>query len=70
MKSIINKKLTLLLAFVFSALIFAQTPPEPGTEGEIGDGTSPINMYVVWLFLIAVAFIFATYKHRRSLKNI
>lgn len=74
MRNFINKKLVMLVLLGLSFIAKAQTtppPPPPGEEGDIGGLSQPIDGYIFWLLIIAVAMIFIAYnKKYKLIKNI
>ena len=74
MRNKFYSKVSLLLFVVFSFFVDAQymegaEPPEPGTQsGDIGSmfPTSPIDHYIILLFITAIFLAFYTIKSKKS----
>lgn len=67
MKSILNKTILSLVLLVLGVLVNAQTPPPPQEEsGDVGGISQPVDMYVIWLAIVAVAFIIYFVKQNQK----
>ena len=77
MKNILNKTFLSIVVVFIGVLLNAQTetataevPPIPqetgGGSGDIGGISQPVDMYVIWLGIVAVAFIIYFVKQNQK----